>query len=199
MAPMVAAKDPKIGFIVLMAGPGAPMADLMAAQRAALAPSMGLSPEKLRASQAMMDQAFAAMTGATDDAEAEGQALVVLPPNPASRRLRRRGPAGRVGSGWMRNIMAYDPRPTLARLTTPVLAINGSKDLQVPPDQNLPAIRAALKANRDATVVELPGLNHLFQTAPTGALGEYAQIEKTVNTASPLDTIANWVVAHTRR
>ena len=70
-------------------------------------------------------------------------------------------------SPWMRFFLTYDPKPTLMKVKCPVLAINGEKDLQVPPEENLRAIEDALKAggNKDYTVKELPGLNHLFQTA----------------------------------
>jgi hypothetical protein len=60
--------------------------------------------------------------------------------------------------------------------------------------QNLTAIRAALKDDRDVTIVELPGLNHLFQTAKTGAPGEYADIEETFSPA-PLERMASWINA----
>jgi pimeloyl-ACP methyl ester carboxylesterase len=101
-----------------------------------------------------------------------------------------------MGSAWYRWFIAYDPRPMLAKLKVPVLALNGDKDVQVVSKQNLPAIREALKDNPDATVVELPGLNHLFQTAITGAPLEYVRIEETMSPAA-LDLIADWVVKHT--
>lgn len=56
--------------------------------------------------------------------------------------------------------------------------MNGSFDRQVPPAENLAMILAALKDDKDVTVVELPGLGHVFQTARTGAVGEYAKIEE---------------------
>ena len=70
----------------------------------------------------------------------------------------------------------------LADLRCPVLAIAGELDLQVVPAQNLPAIGAALTqgGNQTHTVLELPGLNHLFQTATTGSPLEYATIEETM-------------------
>ena len=105
--------------------------------------------------------------------------------------------ARQLSSGWMRSLLSYDPGPTLAQVRAPILAVNGSKDLQVPMKQNLDGIRAATKGNRDVTTVELPGLNHLLQTAPTGAAGEYADIEETVAPLA-LDTVANWVVNHTK-
>ena len=69
---------------------------------------------------------------------------------------------------WMRFFLSYDPRPTLARVHCPVLAVDGSKDLQVPAAENLAGIKAALRNNPDVSTVELPGLNHLLQTAKTG-------------------------------
>ena len=54
----------------------------------------------------------------------------------------------------------------LERVRCPVLALNGSKDLQVTPEGYLAGIEAALKKAGNARFVvrELPGLNHLFQT-----------------------------------
>jgi pimeloyl-ACP methyl ester carboxylesterase len=201
VAPKVAAKDPKVAFIVLMAGPGVPLGEVLRAQRQALGPAMGVSAEQLRRSQALVDHVDAAMRGAKDDADAEARALTViraeagdLAPTPAIQQLA----AKQFASGWMRTLTDYDPGPTLAKVKCPILALNGSKDGQVPPDQNLPAIRAATKANRDVTIVELPNLNHLFQTAKTGAVGEYADIEETVAPIA-LDTMTDWIVKHTRR
>jgi hypothetical protein len=73
--------------------------------------------------------------------------------------------------------------------------LNGEKDLQVPPDQNLPAIRKALEAggNKNFEIVELPGLNHLFQDAKTGAISEYAEIEETISPIA-LDRMSNWIL-----
>jgi fermentation-respiration switch protein FrsA (DUF1100 family) len=80
----------------------------------------------------------------------------------------------------------------------PVLAINGSLDLQVNAKQNLPVIEKALKdgGNKDVTATELPGLNHLFQTAKTGSPTEYATIEETMSPLA-LKTISDWIVART--
>ncbi len=83
----------------------------------------------------------------------------------------------------------------LRKLTCPVLVLNGEKDLQVPPALNLPAIRKALDeaGNKHYEIDELPGLNHLFQTAKTGLPTEYAQIDETISPAV-LDMIANWIL-----
>jgi len=201
VAPMVAAKDRKLGFVVLLAGPGAPLSEVLAAQRLALGPGMGIGPKALAASQTVMDHAVAAMRGARNDAEAEARVAAVLTAEGAPLGISpavAAAQAKQLSSGWMRGLLTYDPRPTLAQVRAPILAVNGSKDLQVPMKQNLDGIRAATKDNRDVTIVELPGLNHLLQTAPTGAVGEYADIEETVAPIA-LDTISGWIVKHTRR
>ena len=77
----------------------------------------------------------------------------------------------------------------------PVLALNGEKDLQVPPKEDLAEIAKALKkgGNTRVTTKELPGLNHLFQTCKTGAVSEYAEIEETIAPAA-LKVIGDWIV-----
>jgi len=56
------------------------------------------------------------------------------------------------------------------------------------------ANRAAFAAsgNTRTEVIELPGLNHLFQTAKTGSPAEYARIDETIAPIA-LDTIARWI------
>jgi fermentation-respiration switch protein FrsA (DUF1100 family) len=83
----------------------------------------------------------------------------------------------------------------LQKVTCPVLAINGEKDVQVPSGENLYAIEKALKAggNKHYTVKELPNLNHLLQTAETGAISEYGRIEETMSPEA-LQVIGEWII-----
>jgi fermentation-respiration switch protein FrsA (DUF1100 family) len=101
-------------------------------------------------------------------------------------------------SPWFRYFLTYDPIPTLTKVKCPVLAINGQKDLQVPPKENLAAIEEALKAggNTSYTIKELSGLNHLFQTAETGSLSEYAKIEETISPTA-LKIMSDWILEQT--
>jgi fermentation-respiration switch protein FrsA (DUF1100 family) len=94
---------------------------------------------------------------------------------------------------WFRELIAHDPAPVLQRVKCPVLALAGSKDLQVPPAENLAAIRHALVNNPNVEVDELAGLNHLFQHAKSGSPAEYASIEETM-APEVLEKIAGWIV-----
>ena len=97
-------------------------------------------------------------------------------------------------------MLQYDICPILRKVSCPVLALNGSKDSQVPPKENLGGIARKLEAggNRNVTIRELPGLNHLFQTAKTGNIDEYARIEETMSPLA-LETVAQWIEAQTKQ
>ena len=81
----------------------------------------------------------------------------------------------------------------------PVLALLGDKDVLVSAEENAPLLRKSLARgnNRDASLRVLPGLNHMFQTARTGAMEEAGDIEETF-APSALRLIGEWVVDRTR-
>jgi pimeloyl-ACP methyl ester carboxylesterase len=194
IAPLVAAADPQVAFAVLLGAPGVPSRELLAAQREAVGRTAGLPPEAIAQNEATWSRLEQALAAAPDLAQGQADAAKVLiatgmPADTANATVRQ------VASPWYKWFIAYDPRPALAKLRIPVLAMNGEKDVQVSASQNLPAIREALKADPEATVIELPGLNHLFQTAPTGAPVEYARIEETM-APSALNMLADWVATH---
>jgi len=196
IAPIVAVKDPRIAFVVMLAGPAVPGRELLVAQREAVGRTAGLSPEAIASNEAVMGRLEAALAKPGDRAQVQAEAVKVLTdtgmaPTAAVATVKQ------LDSPWYAWFIAYDPRPVLAQVRAPVLALDGDKDVQVVARQNVPALREALKANPDATVVELPGLNHLFQTAGAGAPVEYIRIEETMSPAV-LDLIGDWVVKHTR-
>ncbi len=75
-----------------------------------------------------------------------------------------------------------------------MLAITGEKDLQVPPEQNLPKIQEAISQGKAGYVKTkvLPGLNHLLQTAKLGLVSEYGEIEETISPVA-LNEISDWL------
>lgn len=199
VAPMVAAKDSRVAFLVLVAAPAVPLREVLSAQRIALAPHMGRNAEQVRQAEVVFDHAFAAMAGAQSQADAKARAAAVFLAEGKTLGVTDQQGADTAASTmsgrWFRGLVAHDPRPFLAQIKAPVLAVTGSKDLQVLAAQNLPAMKTALSASRDVTTVELPGLNHLLQTARTGGLGEYADITETIAPAA-LKVIGDWIVSH---
>ncbi len=195
IGPMVALKDRGVAFVVMMAGPGVAIRDLMVAQREAVARTAGVAPEAIARNEVIMDRVLKTLSNAADPAQGQADAAKIFTDNGMTAQAAAAS-VKQLASAWFAWFIAYDPQPTLTKLKVPVLALNGDKDVQVISKQSLPAIRAALKDNPDATVVELPGLNHLFQTAGTGAPLEYMRIEETI-APTALDLMVNWVVTHT--
>ena len=94
----------------------------------------------------------------------------------------------------MRYFISYDPAPTLKKVTCPVLALNGAKDMQVPAKENLNAIKSALEkgGNKNVIIKEFAEVNHLFQKCSSGSPAEYATIEETI-APLVLEEITNWI------
>lgn len=86
--------------------------------------------------------------------------------------------------------MDYDPTENIANTKCPVLALNGTKDCQVPAAQNIPVLRRLLPKNKKTVIKECEGLNHLFQHCTTGRPDEYYQIEETIAEEVLADIIA---------
>jgi pimeloyl-ACP methyl ester carboxylesterase len=205
IAPMVATRSKGVAFVVLLAGPGVPGDQLLARQTELLARAAGMDGKPLSRMLAAHHRLIELVeAGAAEDSLREqAERLITAQADSEAANTNAAGleeAAARVvkqlDSPWFRFFLRYDPRTALRRLQVPVLALDGSLDLQVDPAQNLPEIRKALAQarNRDATVMELPGLNHLFQKAKTGSVQEYYTIEETMDPAA-LDTIRDWILA----
>ena len=99
---------------------------------------------------------------------------------------------------WMRYFITYKPEKGLSKVKCSVLAVNGSKDKQVDAKSNLKLINEILtkSGNKDFETKELPGLNHLLQTATTGDVSEYEQIQETMSPPA-LNIICSWIKLHT--
>lgn len=96
------------------------------------------------------------------------------------------------GNKWTEWFMDYDPTENIANTKCPVLALNGTKDCQVPAAQNIPVLRRLLPKNKKTTIIECEGLNHLFQHCTTGRPDEYYAIEESFS-EEVLEDIINWI------
>lgn len=207
VAPMAAVKSTDVAFIVLMAGPGVTGQEILALQSALIAKAAGASDEMIAKNRTASDRVFEILRQESDNAAAEKKIREVFSELTAGLNEEQKKALGastaalegqikQVTTPWFRYFLTYDPRATLKKVKCPVLAVNGELDLQVPPNQNLPEITAALTANSDYEIVKLPKMNHLFQTCQTGSPSEYAKIEETISPAA-LEVMSNWIVAHT--
>lgn len=205
IAPMVAADSKDVAFIVLLAGPGIPGDQIMTKQNRLLGKAGGMPDQALDKSEQMNKKIYAVLKQKLNLAETKKQIKVLLEEDhnnaPSDQKLSDRDREAVISrmvnsivSPWTQFFMTYDPAKALENVKCPVLALNGEKDLQVPPKENLEAIKIALEkgGNKSFITKELPNLNHLFQESKTGAPSEYGTIEQTFSPAA-LTEITTWI------
>jgi pimeloyl-ACP methyl ester carboxylesterase len=205
VAPLAASQSPDVAFVILLGGTGVPGSEIVQIQSRLIARANGAGEEAVQRNQEALRRTFEVLRAEPDPAAREarlrdlGKDLLVTMSEDQVRTLGGVGPAAEavakgMNTRWFRYFIDYDPRPALRKVKVPVLALNGSRDLQVTPDPNLPEIEKALKqgGNRDVTVRLLPGLNHQLQPAQTGSPAEYGVIETTID-PSVLDLVTGWI------
>jgi pimeloyl-ACP methyl ester carboxylesterase len=189
-------------MLVLLAAPGLPGDELIMQQALALARLQQVDSVQLRYIERAQRQVIDIVEQNPDNTQARTKLLPLLnqggATDPATL-ARLDAQINQATSPSYRHLLADRPATTLPKVHCPVLALGGSKDAQVPAAANLAALKKGLQAggNRDVTTQVMPGLNHLFQTAPTGSPSEYGTIEETFAPAT-LQLIGDWLLAHNR-
>ncbi|MDG1332448.1 MAG: alpha/beta fold hydrolase [Crocinitomicaceae bacterium] len=205
IAPMVASRYKKVSFIVLLAGTGIPGDELLLLQQQLIGEASGVNETELKQNIERSAQVFNLIQKA-ESTESLKVELTNFLTESISEIPDSQKPSGmtdeefiemevdQITGPWLQYFIKHDPATILEKVKCPVFALNGSKDLQVPPKENLEAIEAGLKrgGNSDFKMLELPNLNHLFQESETGAPSEYAEIEQTFSPIA-LEAILQWL------
>lgn len=210
IAPMVASKSQEVAFIVLLAGTGIQGDQILLLQQKLIGKASGISDEDLQKNELINRKVFDIVNKSNsieqlniDLTKFIKQSLVENPnaekPQGMSDEDFVKLQVKQIANPWMQYFIKYNPAPALEKVKCPVLAINGEKDLQVPPKENLEAIKNAFTkgGNKKVTTKELPNLNHLFQECKTGSPDEYATIEQTFSPTA-LTEILKWLQTQTK-
>jgi hypothetical protein len=211
VAPLAASQSDDVAFIVLLAGTGLVGEEILYLQGKLISKAAGGDEKAAAMTRRLQEIVFRAVKEEKDPKAVEKRFREAWDKEVAKLNDEEKKAADKVAkvlpaqlkmvtTPWFRYFMTYDPLPALRKVRCPVLALNGEKDLQVPPKENLTSIEKALKegGNKDVTLKEFPNLNHLFQTCKTGSPTEYGTIEETIAPAV-LQTIAEWILARTTR
>jgi len=201
IAPIVANKSPDVAFIVMLAGTGVPGKEI------ALMQAQTILPRTISDSAAFLDFTKKALHIASSDGDVdllkeslakhyykyEGTIEQMLPEGADVNSFINRQVEQSL-SPWSRFFYTHDPATELSMIKIPLLSLIGLNDVQVPPEMNHPPIRQALEraGNKHFTLMELEGLNHMFQESKTGSMQEYAYIEQTFSPLA-LNEITSWI------
>jgi uncharacterized protein len=209
IAPMLASGRDDMDFIVLMAGPGITGAKILIEQTEVISRANGLSEQEIAEARKLNEQVYDVLKKNSDDVKAGEKIKKLL----TDYNEKKTGKAGNrnapdlqidnqvktLTSPWYRYFISFDPLDFLPKVKCPLLAVNGELDMQVGAKENLEAIEKAMiyGGNSKYTVTEIPGVNHLFQTAKTGSPNEYSKIEETMSPIV-LELICNWILKETK-
>lgn len=210
IAPMIAARNKNVGFVVMLAGTGLSGDQIMLLQQELIARADGSTEADIqktkRVNKAVFDivrknekpnnlnaELTAYLKNELEKDTALAKSIGMSVDDYIKSTLKQ------ITSPWFQYFLKYDPQPALTQVKCPVLAINGEKDLQVPPKEDLAAIKKALKkgGNKNFVTKELPGLNHLFQECKTGSPEEYGDIEQSFSPIA-LEEILKWLTTITK-
>ncbi len=208
IAPMLAAENKKIAFIILLAGPGLPGEKILLMQSQLIGKANGATDKELKAGNKINKKIYALLKKENDTSILKDKISLLLSKEfkkqDATTKMSEESISALINkqisilvSPWFRYFLTYNPKKNLKTLSCPVLALFGSKDLQVPPQANEKAIKKALSGagNKDFKTLIIPGLNHLFQECKTGSPTEYANIEQTFSPVA-LKEISDWINKH---
>ncbi len=202
IAPLVASQNDEVAFMVLMAGLGQSFGDAAAYMRTNYAKSIGKTDTEAAVLQEWYSR-FYTIAGVENDT-IQRQLKIHESYNDLPEASKNvigwtedditREVKGTYWA-WFHAALKLDPQKYLNESACPTLAVTGEKDRQANPIENLPIIEKSLKEGKckDYTVLEMPGLNHLFQTAETGAISEYEQIPEIIAPIA-LETISQWIM-----
>lgn len=203
IAQMVASEHSDLGFIVSMAGPGMRGDQLMLLQKKKIETQMNVPAIAVESNQKIFGKAYELIvTSESNDDELKEQLAAHFKTEyrNAMKEEQVQSMVAQFTTPWFYESLKLDPSTYLSKIKTPVLALNGTKDIQVPYEENLEIIKEQLdKAeNSNYTIKSFKGLNHLFQACETGALDEYKKIEQTLS-PKVLKYMSKWIVKQIKK
>lgn len=161
IGPLVAAQDPRIAALVLMAGPASPRSAVLEQNRRSIAAETTLS-------QARRDSLLQHVPVMLDSAANTGT--------------------------WFGGFLRYDGRATAAKISVPVLILQGATDTQVPLEQAELYTRYFREGgNQRVTTVVFPHRNHLFLRDSIGDFARYNRLPSTQVDHEVLGVLADWL------
>lgn len=205
VAQIVAAGDPRVAFLISMAGPGLPGRELIDQQVILSGRVAGEPDSTIRQQLDAFRPYFDLLEKETDMSVLKLKATAIL-----QERYQNAPPAVKAHetesdfvntilqanlAPEVLSVLRYKPLNYLRRIKCPVMAINGASDVQLDAASNLEAIQRSLRENGNMLVTarSFAGLNHLFQRCQSCTVAEYGELEQTMDPMVP-EFITHWIL-----
>ena len=103
----------------------------------------------------------------------------------------------KINTKWLREFMAYNPADDMPKIRIPVMAITGSKDIQVDP-LDLAKMAALIKSDFESHKIQ--DLTHILRVDPgEPSIRAYPKLVQNPVDLQVLNIITNWLERHTFR
>lgn len=208
IAPMIAARNTDVAFIISMAGTAVNGKDLLMTQNRAIFKQQGISEAarelylnevfeptlNLLVTSENIDSTKNQVAALTEEYRQKAGTNSLVPAVFSSEMFADRV-IGQIGGVWGTYFIKTDPAQFWSKVTCPVLALNGDKDVQVDADNNLSAIEKHLTkaGNTNYEIKLIANHNHLFQETENGSIMEYGRLKDGVSSLT-LDMMGDWIL-----
>lgn len=204
IAPIVASKRSDVSFLVLLAAPGVKGSDIIVAQQELIGKASGVPAEEVEKFSKISKELYDIIDKERNNTNLKKLLFDFIrtnageetPENQINQQI------AAITTPWMLTFLNYDPAESQTKIKIPLIALNGTKDLQVPYEENLKALKNSFLTahgnNRDSydkyvTIMKIEGVNHLFQRSQTGLPMEYSKIEETIS-PEVLEKVTTWIL-----
>ena len=191
---MLGAKQ-NVDFIVSLAGAAARGVDLLVGQNKAILPLQGIPQEMANDYANVLKEIFEDRIKSTpiaDSAQYVADLCQDMQINLPAVLMANLEQCISSGGQWMNYFLAYDPSVAIRQITCPVMAVNGTLDVQVLAQDNLPVIQQHLPASEKHLIKEYEALNHFLQHCTPATTLNYGQIEETIS-PEVLSDMVTWI------
>ncbi|MCC9169037.1 alpha/beta hydrolase family protein [Pontibacter harenae] len=193
-AQIVAAQDPAVAGIVLLAGLGLNGVEYSKTQYRAMLRVLGIPEEKAKAELSLYDTSYEIVGNAPDSATAVERLKQWHREAGIDSKSRSEFYIDPFVEKWRFDFLHMDPSPYPRLIKVPVFAVSGAKDSQVFVEKEFEAMEVGLKAGGNSKFKSevLPNVNHFMQTAKKGTYDEPYALEETFSPEA-LHKIADWL------
>ncbi|KUG06332.1 alpha/beta hydrolase family protein [Solirubrum puertoriconensis] len=188
-------------YVVSLAGSGQSGSELLRRQQTEIMRLIGSTPAQVSAALQLHERMLNIIRETPNNDLARAKVAAMLRMSNADIDFTMvQARATQLTSPWYRFFIDFDPKTRFSGVKCPVLALNGTADLMVSANRNLPLLQKGLRAkgNKKVEVYKLTGVNHWFQSDRSQWPLVNGEIQPTFSPRA-LVLIHGWIAKHSAK